>query len=172
MKVVFTKINSHKYSSVATRDDGVSVSIPGYGPSKPLPHDAIHFVIEDELGVDYGFWGCVAAGAVYKGMNVVAGKVRHDSEKKSKEVIKANGNKISEAEILAGIILIILRENLKNDWSKIQQVQNSAWQAASPSRPFMTHDEIRTIYDRIESLSVDWSGMADGETMLLLWANI
>jgi hypothetical protein len=33
MKVVFTKANSHKYSSVASRDDGVSLAIPGFGPS-------------------------------------------------------------------------------------------------------------------------------------------
>src|SRR6266478_6206424 len=123
MKVVFTKVNSHKYSSIATRDDGASLAIPGFGSSKPLPHDVVHLVTEDELGVDYGFWGCVAAGAIYKGMVVVAGKVRHDSKRKSEEIIKGNGQKISEAEILAGIILIILNEGIQDEWPKIQFVQ-------------------------------------------------
>jgi len=31
-----------------------------------LPHDLHHFVIEDALGLEYGFWGCVAHGATFK----------------------------------------------------------------------------------------------------------
>ena len=31
-----------------------------------LPHDLYTFVIEDALGIRYGFWGCVAAGATFK----------------------------------------------------------------------------------------------------------
>jgi len=30
-----------------------------------LPHDLYTFVIEDELGIEFGFWGCVAAGATF-----------------------------------------------------------------------------------------------------------
>jgi hypothetical protein len=169
MTVVFTKINWHKYSSIATRDDGVSVAIPGFGSSKPLPHDVVHFITEDELGVDYGFWGCVAAGAIYKGMVVVAGKLRHDSKRKSEEIIKGNGQKISEAEILAGIILIILNEGIQNEWSKIQFVQKSAWRAASPSRPLMTHGEVKRICARLEGLCERWQALPNGRTLELTW---
>jgi hypothetical protein len=31
-----------------------------------LPHDLYTFVIEDALDIEYGFWGCVAAGATFK----------------------------------------------------------------------------------------------------------
>ena len=31
-----------------------------------LPHDLYTFVIEDALSIQYGFWGCVAAGATFK----------------------------------------------------------------------------------------------------------
>ncbi len=31
-----------------------------------LPHDLYTFVIEDALGIEYGFWGCVASGATFK----------------------------------------------------------------------------------------------------------
>jgi hypothetical protein len=31
-----------------------------------LPHDLYTFVIEAGLGIEYGFWGCVAAGARFK----------------------------------------------------------------------------------------------------------
>lgn len=31
-----------------------------------LPHDLATFVIEDALGMELGFWGCVAAGATFR----------------------------------------------------------------------------------------------------------
>ncbi len=31
-----------------------------------LPHDLYTFVIEEALGIEHGFWGCVAAGATFK----------------------------------------------------------------------------------------------------------
>jgi hypothetical protein len=31
-----------------------------------LPHDLYTFVIEDALGIEHGFWGCLAAGATFK----------------------------------------------------------------------------------------------------------
>ncbi|HEX4903504.1 MAG TPA: hypothetical protein VFV42_11880 [Acidimicrobiales bacterium] len=31
-----------------------------------LPHDLSTFVIEEALGHEHGFWGCVAAGATFK----------------------------------------------------------------------------------------------------------
>lgn len=31
-----------------------------------LPHDLYTLVIEDALGIEHGFWGCIAAGATFK----------------------------------------------------------------------------------------------------------
>jgi hypothetical protein len=31
-----------------------------------LPHDLYTFVIEDALDLEFGFWGCVAAGATFR----------------------------------------------------------------------------------------------------------
>lgn len=31
-----------------------------------LPHDLYHYVIESALGIEFGFWGCVAEGATFK----------------------------------------------------------------------------------------------------------
>ncbi len=30
-----------------------------------LPHDLYHYVIEDALDLEFGFWGCVAHGATF-----------------------------------------------------------------------------------------------------------
>lgn len=53
---------------------------------KDLPHDLATFVIERELGLEHGFWGCVAAGATFRslgrkrtpqGKAVIASRVTH-----------------------------------------------------------------------------------------------
>ncbi len=33
---------------------------------RDLPHDLATFVIEDALSLEFGFWGCVAAGATFR----------------------------------------------------------------------------------------------------------
>ncbi len=33
-----------------------------------LPHDLSTFVIEDALGIEHGFWGCVAEGATFRSL--------------------------------------------------------------------------------------------------------
>jgi hypothetical protein len=33
-----------------------------------LPHDLATFVIEQALGIEHGFWGCVAAGATFRSL--------------------------------------------------------------------------------------------------------
>lgn len=33
-----------------------------------LPHDLSTFVIEDVLGIEHGFWGCVAEGATFRSL--------------------------------------------------------------------------------------------------------
>ena len=169
MEVIFTKTNLYQHGSVALRDDGVRLAVPGYGPSKPIPHDMIHFVVEDELKIDYGFWGCVAAGAVYKGMLVLDGKVRHDSEKRSKEIIKKFGQGNTESEVLASDILAIFNQRIESNWEKIQQLQKASWQPSRPGRPQMTHDEIKRICERIHALAREWEALKDGQTLAMQW---
>ncbi len=31
-----------------------------------IPHDLVTFVVEEALGLEHGFWGCVADGATFK----------------------------------------------------------------------------------------------------------
>src|SRR3954453_22084071 len=45
----------------AIRADGSSVTTT-FPHKGPIPHDAVHFYVESELGLDRGFWGMVASG--------------------------------------------------------------------------------------------------------------
>ena len=53
-------------SWTALRPPRTIVPGPTMAAGGDLPHDLYTFVIEDALGIEYGFWGCVAAGATFK----------------------------------------------------------------------------------------------------------
>jgi hypothetical protein len=98
MDITFTRSNRRDPPALATRDDGVTVSVPVFGPLQPIPHDLAHFVIEHEMELRDGFWGSVAAGAVFGGMRIVRGRRRAHAADRSKEIIASNGPAIGLAE--------------------------------------------------------------------------
>ena len=50
----------------ALRPPRTQVPGPTMAAGGDLPHDLYTFVIERALGIEHGFWGCVAAGATFK----------------------------------------------------------------------------------------------------------
>ena len=41
--------------------EAVQFAVHDHGPA--LPHDLVHYVVEDELRLEFGFWGLMSAGA-------------------------------------------------------------------------------------------------------------
>lgn len=50
----------------ALRPPRTVVPGPAMAAGGDLPHDLSTFVIEDTLGIEHGFWGCVADGATFR----------------------------------------------------------------------------------------------------------
>jgi len=50
----------------ALRPPRTVVPGPSMAAGGDLPHDLYTFVIEQALGIEHGFWGCVADGATFK----------------------------------------------------------------------------------------------------------
>ena len=81
------------------RDDGVVLAIESRNRKGWVPHDMGHFVGEQAFGIEDGFWGSVAAGARFRSVRVVQGKLRHDAvehghdlETASKHLVRAWGS--------------------------------------------------------------------------------
>ncbi len=49
MEITFTRGGEHSYSTVARRDDGVTLLVPSFDRTHSMPHDLAHFVVEREL---------------------------------------------------------------------------------------------------------------------------
>lgn len=53
---------------MALRPPRTEVPGPSMAAGGDLPHDLATFVIEEALGIEHGFWGCVAAGATFRSL--------------------------------------------------------------------------------------------------------
>ncbi len=80
------------------RADGAEFELTSYSRKQVVPHDLVHAVVERELGIPDGIYGCIAAGAVFSSMAQTGGKKRHDAKVRSERILKtATGIGISEA---------------------------------------------------------------------------
>ena len=67
MEVRFAKTNAGRTCSwTALRPPRTKVPGPSMAAGGDLPHDLYTLVIEQALGIQHGFWGCVAEGATFK----------------------------------------------------------------------------------------------------------
>lgn len=61
-----------------TRADGTAVQT-SLAHKGPVPHDAVHWFVERELGLERGFWGMVAAGHHPEAIGALAKAAGHAS---------------------------------------------------------------------------------------------
>lgn len=67
VEITFTKGKGGRSCGwTALRPPRTRVPGPTMAAGGDLPHDLATFVIEDALGLEHGFWGCVADGATFK----------------------------------------------------------------------------------------------------------
>lgn len=111
MDIEFHRL-SGGYCAQVVRDDGVTVHVPGFDRKHAVPHDLAHFAAEHGFGAARGFWGSVAAGAMFGGMQVVSGRRPPHAAERSRRIIRANAEQIGIAEGLAGSVFQAYTEDL------------------------------------------------------------
>jgi hypothetical protein len=87
MQVTFTRIDQRRYAISFKRDGPRDIGgdlphWPGPGPAD-FPHDLVHFLVEEQLGLRLGIFGQVAAGGGLGAFAMVdrSGPTRHRSER-------------------------------------------------------------------------------------------
>src|SRR5687768_8832806 len=62
VEISIVKAGSGPHRAVVARPGAEAVQFAVYDYGPVLPHDLVHYVVEDELGLKFGFWGLLAAG--------------------------------------------------------------------------------------------------------------
>ena len=152
MKVTFTRTRDRGYS-VSVEGPGINAAMmdPAPGYDDRLPHDAAHFIVEDELGISGGVFGQLAAGGTANTFFSRDAKRPRSAKKRGAAMAKANRDDASFSEHAV--------------WAA-----QSRWQNAQivPDTKIPAKD-IERIVARFEEFAGRWSSLPVGGSITLEW---
>jgi hypothetical protein len=168
MEATFAKVDPGFCETSVVRSDGVRLAVPTFGPMRHMPHDLVHFVVESELGIQHGFWGCIAAGAVFRGMRVLAGRRRPHADERSRAILERAGQRLVESEEL---VRIVLQAAIADRASSVELARRleRAWRPHGRSRREIGLDAARRVGAALRARRAEWAELAAGSALRLAW---
>ena len=170
MQITFLRIDERRCASTALRDDGVTVRVPGYGRTVPLPHDLAHYVVEHELGLRDSLWRRIAAGGVFPGMRVIAGRRKPHAEERSRAVLKANSERMTRAEVLVGVLMEIVRTGLDRHRDAALARLADAWSPAVPDPVQIGFSDVMRVCAALREAATQWAGVEASGSLTVTWS--
>src|SRR6478672_11528082 len=105
MRMTFQRMADRRpVETLVERDDGVVFTMRGAGGGSDLPHDLVHAIVEQQLGVGDGIWGCVADGVVWRSMTHVSGRQPPHAADRSQRLKRERSAAVQRAEGLADLV--------------------------------------------------------------------
>jgi hypothetical protein len=102
--MTFTRMSDRRpVETLVERDDGVVYAMRGPGGGADLPHDLAHAIVETELRIPDGVWGCVADGVVWGSMRHVSGRRPPHAAERSARLKRERAATVMSAEHLADV---------------------------------------------------------------------
>ena len=170
MKVIFTRTGNTSYSTEVHRSDNVVLTVPPAGASSRMPHDLVHLVVEQHLNMDQGFWGCIATGAELRGMKVISGRRRPHAKERSRSVLRAAGQRLTEAEHMVTLFLELALEELDlRNPAAAQSRINGSWHAHDRPEHSLDRHAISEVCTAIRKTRSRWLGLSVGGSLMLQW---
>src|SRR4029453_7521528 len=103
MPVTFDRLPDHEWAHVLIeRDDRVVYRMHAGPITAEIPHDLVHFTVEDTLGITDGIWGAIAGGVVFRSMTHVSGRRPPPAAERSTQLIRAHRDRLQRAELIGG----------------------------------------------------------------------
>lgn len=135
MDIHFIRTGPCSYVCRAHRDDGGVVQFGGPGGRFNPPHDYGHYLVERVYAPAHGFWGIIAAGAVWGDMQLLVGRRPPHSAERTKAILRAAEEAHSSAEGLVCAFQQITDAQLDRDWRAAREVLDAAVDYRTTSRP-------------------------------------
>lgn len=168
VQIVVTRVDAHRYSTIVERD-GVQLRVPGYGFMRASPHDLAHFVVEGSLGLDRGFWGSVADGAEFRGMERIKGRRKPRATQEAKTAGQENADYLSEAERLVACFERIVERNLDRVPRLAEAELRGAGATIRYRRQAITGSDIGRVCAAWRMMRASWNELPVGEAIGVEW---
>lgn len=167
MKVRFPRLPDGRRSyCVVERSDGVRYRVHEGVAGPQLPHDLVHLVVEVETREDGGFWGAVAAGAVFASMEHLDGRRPPHAGDRSAAAIRARSDRLQRAELMAALVIRLAEQRL----TAADEVRRAAADVLS-TLPDATVDVPLVIgaAEALQQMADRWATLAPGEELVVDW---
>jgi hypothetical protein len=165
MRIEITKRQSHDRIRV-TRSDG-SVAETTFPKKGPVPHDAVHWFVERELGLTHGFWGMVAAGRHPEEIGAIAKAAGHASASRA-EVPDAAIVELLQAERLVECFEADLWGGGSNA-ADFLALAETACETSHVPLPQFKCQNIESVRDALGQFARTWIAAPDGHQVSLDW---
>ncbi len=169
MKVAFHRGASGKYTVHIHRPDGVVVALSGAGDRWPVPHDLAHVATERALRMSGGVFGSAASGALFDGMTVVSGRLRHDPKQRSREVLRTNTKTrtITVAEVMTSLVHDVVQHNGRAD--RLFERAKTSWGTVREDPFPYAPEQFRAAVEDLRALSEEWTRTPPGGILDVDW---
>jgi hypothetical protein len=171
MEITFAKRDQRDYDIFVRRDDGVLLQLTSFDRPLRMPHDIAHFVVENELQLEYGLWGLLAAGVMFSNVRVVSGRPRRYSAERFRSMLKKVKQQPVEAEVLVSVMLKIAQEQSDNEWRAAKAQLDAVWKPRQSQlqRP-INHADVRRVCTELRKVEEQWRALPVGQNLTVTWA--
>jgi len=157
VRLTFTRMADRRpVQTSVERDDGVVFAMRGAGGGADLPHDLVHAVVERELQVADGIWGCVADGVVWHSMRHVSGRQPPHAAGRSRQLKRERSTQIQRAEALADLVGRLSRRG-----------EVLATELAASGLP---RERLTAAADELAAAGRRWAALRPGQTWVVEWS--
>lgn len=149
------------------RTDG-SVAETRFPKKGPVPHDAVHWIVEETLGLRTGFWGMIAAGHHPEEVQDIAKAAGHASASRA-SVPDAAIVELLQAERLVECFEAALWSG-GSDAAQIRHMGEAGCATSHVAFPEVSDAQLEDVMLRVMALHEDWTPAPVGHSMTFDWA--
>jgi hypothetical protein len=163
-------VQGRRYHTVFQRRDGLIVELDGGGynkvgsPAGPVPHDLAHLLVEDQLGLELGLWGVLAAGGEFAHTKVIAGRRAPHADRRARAVVDRAGDGLSQAELVTRAVADLALAGTDSDVAGLQRALGERWRL-----PDVDPRDLVQACTRLRGAAVEWAALPPGSVLEVMW---
>jgi len=184
MDVTFARTGARRYGVFVERADHPPLEMdPAPGYDDELPHDLVHFVVEEELGLTRGVFGQLAAGGDAGGFRIVPGQPDAREMARARRKQKKRGSRLTREGMDEGVFSERAASICEYEWRRRSPDPGRRAKAAEEEayarkvRAELSPEELAALSEpvlericaRLEETSARWASLEVGQSITLPW---
>lgn len=185
MQVEFKKTGERRYGVYIRREDLPDLEMnPAPGFDELMPHDLLHFLVEQEFDLQNAIYGQLERGGTAgtfrpisdeKSDKRAASRQRRKTNKRGEKMLKTSPDEYAKSERATYACLYEWFSGSADEKLKLRaqemktSIESTYAQMTEAERKNYTKEKLARIRERMDELSEEWSALEIDESMILDW---